>query len=44
VLHDRFGFDVDAIGGDALDALWTRVHDAHLAWEAAGRPEGRVSR
>jgi N-hydroxyarylamine O-acetyltransferase len=37
-LHEIFGFDVDAIGGDALDALWQKVHCAHLEWEAAGRP------
>jgi N-hydroxyarylamine O-acetyltransferase len=38
VLHETFGFDVDAIGDDALDALWTNVHRAHRQWEAAGRP------
>jgi arylamine N-acetyltransferase len=34
----EFGFDVDAIGSDALGALWVQTHRAHLAWEAAGRP------
>ena len=38
MLRERFGFDVDAIGDDALDALWINVHRAHLDWEAAGRP------
>ena len=37
VLRELFGFDPDAIGDDALDALWINVHRAHLAWEAAGR-------
>jgi N-hydroxyarylamine O-acetyltransferase len=37
-LRELFGFDVDAIGPEALDALWVKVHRAHLAWEAAGRP------
>lgn len=37
-LAEVFGIDVDAIGHEALVALWSRVHDAHLAWEAAGRP------
>ena len=39
VLTDLFGLDVGApIRMPALEALWTRAHDAHLAWEAAGRP------
>jgi arylamine N-acetyltransferase len=38
VLADQFGFDVDAIGADTLSRLWTKTHQAHLAWEAAGRP------
>jgi arylamine N-acetyltransferase len=37
-LHDRFGFDADAIDDDAFDRLWANVHRAHLKWEAAGRP------
>ena len=37
-LGDTFGFDLDAIGPEALDRLWHRTHEAHLAWEAAGRP------
>ncbi len=37
-LRQLFGFDVDTIGDEALDALWVRVHRAHLDWEAAGRP------
>ncbi len=32
-LGDRFGL---SLGG--LDALWRKVHAAHEAWEAAGRP------
>jgi arylamine N-acetyltransferase len=38
VLRDPLCIDVDAIDRDALDALWTRTHAAHLDWEAAGRP------
>jgi arylamine N-acetyltransferase len=37
-LHDRFGFDIDAIDDDAFDRLWDNVHRAHVKWEAAGRP------
>jgi N-hydroxyarylamine O-acetyltransferase len=37
-LREIFGFDVDAIGDDALGRLWTNVHRAHEEWEAAGRP------
>ncbi len=37
-LADGFGFDVDAIGADALDALWSKTERAHRAWVAAGRP------
>jgi N-hydroxyarylamine O-acetyltransferase len=38
LLRTAFGLDVDAVGGEALTALWARVHAAHAAWEAAGRP------
>ena len=38
VLREIFGFDVDAIGADALDALWTRGPPAPT-WR--GRPPGR---
>ncbi len=37
VLRD-FGFDVDAFDDAAIGALWTKVHRAHVEWEAAGRP------
>jgi N-hydroxyarylamine O-acetyltransferase len=29
-----FGFDLDEFTSDGLDALWERVHSAHLTWEA----------
>ena len=35
---DDFGFDVTAFDDGAMDALWTKVHRAHVEWEAAGRP------
>jgi N-hydroxyarylamine O-acetyltransferase len=38
LLRTVFDLDVDALSGEALGALWSRVHAAHLAWEAAGRP------
>lgn len=38
VLGDVFGLDVVALDGGRLRALWRRVHDAHVAWEHAGRP------
>ena len=38
VLGDVFGLDVGRAGEQARSTLWTRVHAAHLAWEAAGRP------
>jgi arylamine N-acetyltransferase len=38
VLQTMFGIDVDAIGRARLGALWDRLHAAHLAWDAAGRP------
>lgn len=37
VLGDVFGLDVGALSPTAQEALWTRVHAAHLAWEATGR-------
>jgi len=39
VLHECFDFDPVAIGDDALEALWTNVHRAHLKWQAARRLE-----
>jgi N-hydroxyarylamine O-acetyltransferase len=38
LLRTVFGLDVDALHGEALGALWARVHAAHVAWETAGRP------
>jgi arylamine N-acetyltransferase len=35
---DGFGFDTSTFDDEALDALWTKVHRAHVEWEAAGRP------
>lgn len=37
-LADVFGLDAGRAGEHARTALWTRVHAAHLDWEAAGRP------
>ena len=37
-LGDLFGLDVDVMGDQVLAGLWAKVHRAHLAWEAAGRP------
>jgi N-hydroxyarylamine O-acetyltransferase len=37
-LGDLFGLDVASIEGRAKDRLWTRLREAHEAWEAAGRP------
>ena len=37
-LGDLFGIDVATIEPAAFDEMWQRVHAAHLAWEAAGRP------
>ena len=34
----ELGIDVDPIDVSARAALWARVHAAHVAWEAAGRP------
>ena len=36
VLGDLFGLDVSPIDDQAWDALWARVHTAHVAWESAG--------
>ena len=38
VLTGLFGLDLASLSGEAWDALWTRVHATHVAWEAAGRP------
>lgn len=38
VLYDLFDLNVSALPDDTVDALWTKLHDAHVAWEAAGRP------
>jgi N-hydroxyarylamine O-acetyltransferase len=38
VLHDLFDLDLGALSDATVDALWTKLHDAHVAWEAAGRP------
>ena len=37
-LRDLFGLDLASVGEEARAALWARVHSAHVAWEAAGRP------
>jgi arylamine N-acetyltransferase len=37
-LGDLFGIDVASLDATAFDALWARVHAAHLEWDAAGRP------
>jgi N-hydroxyarylamine O-acetyltransferase len=37
-LGDLFGLDLTSIPAPAIEAVWTRVHTAHLAWEEAGRP------
>ena len=37
-LGDLFGIDLAAIDRTAFDRMWERVHAAHVAWEAAGRP------
>ena len=31
-LHDVFGFDLDEFAEGDLDALWERVHAAHVVW------------
>jgi N-hydroxyarylamine O-acetyltransferase len=38
VLHDLFDLDLSALPDETVDALWTKLHAAHVAWEAAGRP------
>jgi hypothetical protein len=38
VLGEVFGFDLGGFGADARGALWTKVHDTHERWVAAGRP------
>jgi arylamine N-acetyltransferase len=35
-LGDLFGIDVTTI--DDVDGLWSRLHAAHIEWDAAGRP------
>ena len=37
VLHDLFDLNLATLPDETVDALWTRLHDAHVAWEAAGR-------
>jgi arylamine N-acetyltransferase len=37
-LGDLFGLDLGPMGYGARQALWAKVHAAHEAWEAAGRP------
>jgi len=37
-LGDVFGLDLSPLEPARMEALWQRVHEAHLAWEAAGRP------
>jgi N-hydroxyarylamine O-acetyltransferase len=37
-LGDLFALDVGKFDNEARDALWQRVHEAHEAWEANGRP------
>ena len=32
-----FGLDIGRAGEQARSKLWTRVHAAHLEWEATGR-------
>jgi len=36
-LADVFGLDIGRAGEQARSKLWTRVHAAHLEWEATGR-------
>lgn len=38
VLSDVFALDVTTIDDESLHVFWSRVHEAHLAWDAAGRP------
>jgi N-hydroxyarylamine O-acetyltransferase len=38
VLGDLFGLDLGSVDGRAREALWARVHAAHVAWVSAGRP------
>jgi N-hydroxyarylamine O-acetyltransferase len=38
VLGDLFALDVGPTDGEEFASLWRRTHEAHLAWEAAGRP------
>lgn len=37
VLRNVFGFDLDEFPGDTLNALWERVHAAHIDWQAGAR-------
>jgi len=37
-LGDLFGIDLSSVDDAAFDAMWERVHAAHLEWDAAGRP------
>jgi N-hydroxyarylamine O-acetyltransferase len=38
VLADVFLLDVSDLDDESADRLWTKVHDAHEAWVAAGSP------
>lgn len=38
VLGDLFDIDIPSLDPAALEAMWARLHAAHEAWEAAGRP------
>ena len=38
VLFDLFDLNVGALPDETVDVLWTKLHDTHVAWEAAGRP------
>jgi N-hydroxyarylamine O-acetyltransferase len=37
-LNDLFAFNMGARYAEALDALWPKLYQDHLAWEAAGGP------
>ncbi|HXH56259.1 arylamine N-acetyltransferase family protein [Iamia sp.] len=38
VLGDLFGLDLGPVDRNGRQTLWAKVHAAHEAWEAAGRP------
>lgn len=35
---DHFGLAYDDVPSEERSAVWARVHQSHVAWEAAGRP------